>query len=94
MWGWAVSASVWKFPMAFPTLDREGITMPGGSKVLHVAFQHRVLTLWALVEESAPTVIRRFAVVGTGHTALSPQQGSYVGTVLDDPFVWHVFEEL
>jgi protein gp37 len=40
-----VSAAVWKFPLAFPTLDQEGVTMPAGAKVLHVGMQDDVITV-------------------------------------------------
>ncbi len=67
--------------------------MPAGAVVLHVGIQHRILTLWALVDPDAAPSIRRFAVVGTGRPAPEDHEGRHVGTVIEGLFVWHVFEE-
>lgn len=51
------------------------------------------VTLWAEVPDrydSQMDVERTFRVIGTGHDVPSP--GTYLGTVFDDPFVWHVYE--
>lgn len=86
-------AAVWKFPLAFPTLTIEGVTMPAGAKVLHVGMQDRVITLWALVDPDAEPTRRLIATVGTGHSAPAPDEATYLGTVMDGAYVWHVFAE-
>lgn len=68
--------------------------MPTGATVLHVGIQRRIITLWALVDPDANPSIRHFAVVGTGHPAPDADEGRYIGTVSEGPFVWHVFEGL
>lgn len=55
-----------------------------------VGMQGTVLTLWCLVDVSAPTTARIFHVAGTGHEL--PENLAYVGTAFDRQFVWHVFE--
>ena len=66
------------------------IEMPRGSTVLHVHMQGDDLCLWALVDYDRPTEQRTFAVHGTGREI--ENAGSYIGTVHDQEFVWHVFE--
>ncbi|HXN71499.1 MAG TPA: hypothetical protein VN861_02985 [Candidatus Acidoferrales bacterium] len=69
--------------------DQVEIIMPVGAKVLHVAAQSGFITLWALVNPNAGTVMRRFAIVGTGHAV--PGGLAYLGTAHIQPFVWHIF---
>lgn len=78
--------TVWKF-----FLDRE-VEMPTGAKLLHVAEQHGQLCTWAEVDPDAPTEIRRFALVGTGHNV--PENVTFVGTILmmGGGILIHVYE--
>ena len=90
-----VSKTVWKFPLT--VTDVQEVLMPTGAQFLHVDVQvpnayEREFTLWALVDPQAPKVARRIVVVGTGNPAPDDADGAeFVGTVMDDPFVWHVF---
>lgn len=68
------------------------LEMPKGSEVLDFKIQHKTLVLWALVDTSKPLVERQFTIVGTGHDASHVNWFDYYGTVLDDDFVWHLFE--
>ena len=72
--------------------------MAVGATLLSVHEQHGDLCLgdlclWALVDPSASTEIRRIRIVGTGEQY--DGAGDYVGTVLMTklPLVWHVFDE-
>jgi hypothetical protein len=83
--------TVWKFP--FEVDMKVTLTMPKGATVLRVGTQRdtlRPLCLWAEVDPESPEVERLFAVRGTGH--LLGDVGRYLGTVTDEPFVWHVYE--
>lgn len=76
---------VWKYEVTLsPTL------MPFGAKIVHVGMQGHDPYLWAEVDPDAPTEDRHFVVVGTGQDI--PESSVHVGTVLDRPFVWHVYE--
>jgi hypothetical protein len=58
----------------------------------HVAMQNGVVTLWCAVDEDSSPASRTFHIAGTGHVL--PQDPSYLGTVFDRQFVWHIFELL
>ena len=72
------------------TLD-EPVRMPWGSTVVKVGIQDGLFCIWAMVDTDARTVEeRRFVVVGTGHEF--DDNMVHVGTVFEDPFVWHIME--
>jgi hypothetical protein len=50
----------------------------------------REICLWAEVPDDAPVITRTFRVIGTGGDV--PDPGTYLGTVFDGTFVWHVYE--
>jgi hypothetical protein len=81
-------SEVWKFPLYL--VDEQILMMPEGAELLHVAEQRGLLCLWARVIPTEQRVAnRRILIRGTG-SPLSRQP--YVGTVLVDEFVWHVFD--
>lgn len=85
-------AVIWKFPLHM--IGGE-LLMPKRAKVLKVALQHGVLTLWVLVDPKETATQRRlFAVYGTGHEIDDTARMTYLDTVFDGSFVWHVFEGL
>ena len=49
------------------------------------------LQLWALVDDAKPSEIRKISVVGTGWN-IDGNPGTYIGTVQDGMYVWHVFD--
>lgn len=67
-------------------------SIPTGAIVRHVDQQGNYPHLWVEVQSDAPTVTRTFRVFGTGHPI--PDGFVYVGSTMDGPFVWHVFEQL
>lgn len=76
------------------------VNLPKGARLLKVDKQHGAMTLWALVDISAPTVTRRYAIIGTGMDLekIAPLVLSetvvHVATVFDGAFVWHAFFDL
>ena len=80
---------VYKYEL-HPT-DRPVIDMPTGAKLLRVDTQHRRVMVWALVEVGAPTVARRFEMVGTGHDVKNPA-APYLGTFFMGELVFHLFD--
>lgn len=76
------------------------LDMPNGARILSVQAQgpnptHDMLTMWALVDESADFVTRTFRTFGTGQPLSSAVCGYvHIGTVLcaGGLLVWHVFE--
>lgn len=85
-----MSKQVWKFPLV-NALEPTVLQMPEGAVVKHVELQERVMCLWAEVDPAAPRAARIFHVFGTGWDI--PGNPSYIGTVHDRSFVWHVYEE-
>ena len=81
--------TIWKFPV--PLGDYPTIEMPKGAQVLHFDMQNR-LTIWALVDPSAPKEERHFRLAGTGHPINSDGFLIHLGTCFQGPFVWHLFE--
>jgi hypothetical protein len=77
--------NVWKYQLG----DDVTIELPEGAKILHVGMQGIYICLWCLVDPHAPRVERRFKVFGTGEYI---DAGEYIGTVMEGPYVWHVFE--
>lgn len=81
--------TVWKFPILG---GFEQLPMPRGAKILHVADQGGIITLWAEVDTTAERVRRGVVVVGTGRP-LPQGEGSHVGTVMQGEYVWHLYLE-
>jgi len=70
------------------------LEMPEGSQVLSVGNQRGKVCLWAMVDPAAPVSLRAFEVFGTGNPMPDDEilGRKFIGTVIVDPFVWHVFE--
>jgi len=73
--------------------DRVVIDLPEHARVLTVQMQRGVPTLWASFQPDTPQRYRHreFRIVGTGHE-FSESGLSYVGSIQEREFVWHVFE--
>lgn len=85
-----MSDTIWKFPLRDVVNE---VSLPKGAHILHVAEQHRQITMWARVDPAASTEVRTLAVVGTG-TPVPDGHVMFVGSVLaaEGAFVFHVFE--
>lgn len=88
---------VWKFELTVTDASQK-IEMPEGAMPCHVAVQkmnfgrNRRVQMWATVDPTRPLTERYFVLVGTGQPAPGLDHSIYIGTVLDNQFVWHVFE--
>jgi len=67
------------------------IEIPASAKILCVQMQHGVATIWVQLAKDDPTTKRSFAFVGTG-SELPSQCKTYIGTIQDDGYVWHIYE--
>ena len=87
--------TVWKY--AIPMSSEFTLQMPRGAKPLTVQTQQGAPMMWALVDDAAPMVEHRFALVGTGHPIDYADRylGSfqYLGTfqAAGGQLVWHLF---
>lgn len=68
------------------------LQLPEAADPVHLAIQHGKLCLWAMLDPLATRVSRRFLVCATGEAI--PSSTSYLGTVLESVYVWHVFERV
>ncbi len=81
--------SIHKYPL--PLSNTFSLSMPVGARPLHVHHQHGEPCLWAMVDPIAPPALYEFAFVGTGWQCPDEQEGTYIGTVHIDAYVWHLF---
>ena len=75
--------------------DSQTVEMPAASKILSVANQNGMLCLWAHVIPNSCIESRVIEIAGTGNH-YPPEDGadrSFIGTVVFEQFVWHVFEK-
>lgn len=85
--------SIWKFKLHIT--DIQHVQMPMGAKILSVANLHGNVVLYALVDpHEQGRENRLIEIIGTGNPiqSNSPVSRNFIGTVVADPFVWHVFE--
>lgn len=81
---------IWKFWMPSPG-SRIAHDVPQDFNPRHVAIQAGSIYLWADVDPDAPLTPRMFSTVGTGQPF--PADSVYLGTVMDEGWVWHVLME-
>lgn len=90
-----MAKQIWKFdvPIGLKQVTRP---LPPGAQIVHVAKQaDGAITFWAefnTLFQDEPHLFeeRIFRVFGTGHRIES--DWDYVGTILDEPYVWHLYE--
>lgn len=80
--------TIWKLTLS---VGVNGFELPVGAKLLSVAMQNDAIMLWAEVKSDARRTTRRVTVVGTGWDMQHLGDAIFVGTVIQGPFVWHVF---
>lgn len=85
-----MSKAVWKYPLF---LGKNELELPRGSRILYVADQSGIPTLWALVDTDPehPREVRNLVVRGTGHP-VDVKVEDYICTWQAPPYVWHLFE--
>ncbi len=65
--------------------------IPQGAEVVFTGNKGHTLCIWVETNQDEKVLIdRTFIVVGTGH--IIPNNTFYIGTVIMEPFVWHVYE--
>lgn len=93
-----MSQTVYKYP--FDVDDEIAVVLPDRASVLHIDLDPAFpagsghLAVWALVDPGEqPVVPMRLRVAGTGHPVPNGiGAAGWRATVIDGPFVWHVFE--
>lgn len=90
---------VYKYPLDTAASNPVEVSLPEGAKLLHVDYQYRDFTLWALVDDRdwVQKEKRRVLVVGTGHDIpFDEHQLRHISTVMVEGgrLVFHAFEVL
>ena len=81
---------IWKAELGLKRGQK--VSMPKGARVLSCGLQYGVPCIWFLCNSSNETEKREFSVYGTGHEFELSDSMTFIGTVLQPPFVWHVYE--
>jgi len=76
--------------------DLQSVTMPEGARILSAALDPSGhMCLWAAVDTNKMYVSRHIRIVGTGNPSpVDLKECTFIASVVDGPFVWHIFEEL
>lgn len=73
------------------------VKMPADAKILSARSSDALglIDIWAIVNPDAPIVTRVIGSVGTGFAKvdnLSAYRDRFIDTVVDGPYVWHLFD--
>lgn len=79
---------VFKYPLQI-TPEKQIINLPQGSTIVSVGKQNDQLMIWVEVDETRDTFPIEFYVFGTGQEV--PADLEHKGTVMIDPYVWHIY---
>lgn len=61
-----------------------------GAKPLYVALQNGIPCVWMEVDKARASTTITLYSVGTGFGAV-PDDGEYLGTIIEGPYVWHIY---
>jgi hypothetical protein len=84
--------AVYKYELKW-SADPQEVTMPLTTRVVHFDAQHGQPTIWVLTEPDDTLVTETFVIRATGEIVGDPRVWMYVGTVLEGPYVWHLFQK-
>lgn len=87
--------TIWKHILRIA--DTQTVPVPTGSTILSVARQGNALCLWTLVDPAVDgTVDRIIEIVGTGNRMSDESDfiRKFIGTVVMDHCVWHIFQRI
>ena len=84
--------TIWKYPAIINDTIR--FEMQENAEILKVAItKPRYLAIWALVDPGATLEPRYIRVIDTDVSIPDLHSLDYIDTVIDGPFVWHIFEK-
>jgi hypothetical protein len=83
--------TIHKFLLDQPTSTTK-LDLPIAAVPLHTEQQGSAFCLWVDLDVDAPRIMRSFQIFGTGHEI--PLDAKYIGTFMDESYVWHLFEVL
>ena len=80
--------TIWKYPLEI--CDEQQLQVPYPSRVLSVGVDAPGACLWVLVNTENEKAPMRIRIRGTGHPIESAKDWTYLGHVIQAPFIWHV----
>jgi len=93
---------IWKFELhILQTTNEHGfiidrsikVEVPTDAQLLHLETVNHSLYMWVRCNPDNEKVIRKFDVLATGEN-ITKDLGPFLTTVMMEPDVWHIFEEL
>lgn len=85
--------TIYKYPIAAPFLNE--LDLPVGAEVISVETVQDVICVYAIVDTDVrETEVHKFWIFGTGHPMPKELKAKFICTVLQDIYVFHVFEEI
>ncbi len=69
------------------------IEIPFDSKFLVAKLQNNQITIWFHCYSENKLEERTILIYGTGHEVLKESEMDYLGTIIQDSFIWHIFEK-
>jgi hypothetical protein len=89
--------TVHKYPLTMGT-DIQTVELPFNAEILHIAYQHGLLQLWAKININEYTEKRTILMVGTGMEISDYHNPNdhYINTIFieNGTFVFHFFERM
>lgn len=84
---------IFKYPFGEDLGVLDAVKLPRNAKVVLVAEQNGVPTIWAVVdhEEGTAPALRTYRLFGTGQVC--PPADQHVGSVVCGNFTWHIFKD-
>jgi hypothetical protein len=83
---------IWKYELSITAMQE--IEVPLGAKVLSAKMQDQRLCLWAMVDPNEQRIRMPIEIIGTGHKTSNCCSREFIDTVIDGPFVWHIFRRI
>jgi len=75
-------------------LSEENIMLPDGFEILTIQKQDDILSLWAIVDDTALEIPVIVYTYGTGWEIPSDHNGRYITTLQSGRYVWHYFYKI
>ena len=83
-----MSKAIFKYTLEFD--KKQQIELPLDAEILSAQMQNEKICLWAKVSNTLTKRKKDVYIYGTG-TCIQEDDLSYVGTVQDGIYVWHIF---
>ena len=90
---------IYKYTIPFVPSNIEKFVTYSSAKIIKVAIQHKLITLWVAIDDNDPKVTKECSILVTGTgwrnegISVADAVKGYLDTLFfEDGTVWHVFE--